>query len=402
MANAFAASKGINMTVGDRCPVSDFKMLSGAIGTTDPFQAYADVGSVPPFWTESPDDIDGYWVVTRYEDIRAVLRDSATFSSVAALIPFVELPQPMLPSESDPPLVNKYRGILLPHLTASKVDPLEDRMHEVCAQLVGSFKDLGRCDAVADFARIYPITIFTELFGLPAERREEFRTLAHRFLNVVSERPATWSKIRTIVEEQLEEKRTNPQADLLSAIGNGEIDGELIDIEAATNVASTVFLGGLDTLPSNIAWTLRHLATHPEDRHQVVVDPSVIADAVEEFLRRFSVANPVRRATTDVEVGGSLIRENDRLLVLIANGDRDPAEFGDADVVRFDRGTNRHVAFGAGTHRCLGSHLARHELQVAISEWHKMIPDYRIAADATLTYRGGVLAMDTLPLEWDV
>ena len=390
------------MTAVDRCPVSDFTFLSGAIGETDPFKAYEDVGSVPPFWTESPNDIDGFWVATRYEDIRAILRDSSVFSSVNALIPHVELAHPMLPSESDPPELNKYRGILLPHLTANKVDPLEDRMHEVCAELVDSFKSSGRCDAVADFARIYPITIFTELFGLPVERREEFRTLAHRFLDVVPERPATWAKIRAIVEGQLEEKRLDPQEDLLSAIGNGRIDNELISMEDATNMASTVFVGGLDTLPSNIAWTLRHLATHPEQRAQIVSDPDLIPDAVEEFLRRFSVANPVRRATVDVEVGGSLIRANDRVLVLIANADRDPAEFGDADVVRFDRETNRHVAFGAGMHRCLGSHLARHELQVAMCEWHQRIPDYRIPADGKLTYRGGVLAMDSLPLEWDV
>ena len=156
---------------------------------------------------------------------------------------------------------------------------------------------------------------------------------------------------------QLALKRSQPQDDLLSSIANGKVDGELIDLEDATNLASTVFLGGLDTLPSNFAWSISFLANHPEARGRIVDDPSVIPDAVEEFLRYFSVANPVRRATRDIEVGGSLIHENDRVFVAISIGDRDPGEFGDAKCVRFDRGTNRHLAFGGGPHRCLGSHL---------------------------------------------
>ena len=389
------------MSLEERCPVRDFTMLQGNLDE-DPFELYEALGSVPPFWTDSPDDIDGYWVVTSYDDIREVLRDTTAFSSQNASIPYMPMEHPLLPTESDPPLVNKYRGIVLPHMTAEKIDPLEAKMQTVCAEIVGSFRDQGHCDVVGDFARVYPIRIFVEFFGLPPERREEFRNHAHTFLHSIAERGNAWARIRGIVQEQLDAKRANPQPDLLSAIANGVIDGELIHMEEATNLASTVFLGGLDTLPSNIAWSLRYLATHPDLRRQVVDDPGVIPDAVEEFLRSFSVANPLRRAIRDVEVNGSLIREGDRIFVIISNGDRDPAEFGDAENVRFDRGTNRHIAFGAGPHRCLGSHLARHELCVALEEWHKQIPDYRIMEDAKLTYHGGVLAMDTLPLEWDV
>ena len=127
----------------------------------DPFNTYDQTGSVPPFWTENPGDIDGYWVVTRYADMRAVLRDSESFSSVNASIPHMPMEHPMLPTETDPPTVNKYRGILLPCMTPDKIDPMEMRMREVSSGLIGSFQGRGWCDVVEDFARIYPCLLYT-------------------------------------------------------------------------------------------------------------------------------------------------------------------------------------------------------------------------------------------------
>jgi cytochrome P450 len=376
-------------------------MLAG-VQDEDPFEVYDAVGNVPPFWTDSPNDVDGFWVVTRYADVRAILQDAATFSSIDAFIPRIAMPNPMLPTESDPPDTRKYRSLLLASMTPEKIDPLEPHMHEVCAEIIDGFRARGRCDVVEDFAREYPIRIFVEFFGLPPERQEEFRGHAHTFLHTPAKRPTEWTAIRTIVEEELLAKRQTPKEDLLSAIALGEFDGELIDLETATNVAATVFLGGLDTLPSNIGWALAHLARNPEMRKQVVESPEVIPHVVEEFLRYYPVANPVRRATRDVELGGSTIHAGDRLFLIMANADRDPSEFEDARQVRFDRGVNRHLAFAAGAHRCLGSHLARHELNVALAEWHARIPDYRIPDDAEIKFQGGVIAMGSLPLVWDV
>ena len=363
-------------------------MLAG-VQPEDPFEVYGRVGSVPPFWTPNPNDVDGYWVVTRYSDVRAVLRDAESFSSIDAFIPKIQMPSPMLPTESDPPVTRKYRSILLPEMTPERVDPLEPRMRAVCREIIDSFRGRGHCDVVADFAREYPIRIFVEFFGLPPERREEFREHAHTFLHSPPKRPAEWTAIQAIVKQALLTKRESPEGDLLSAIANGRIGGEIIDIETATNLAATVFLGGLDTLP------------HRDMRRQLVEDPNIIPHAVEEFLRFYSVANPMRRATKDAELGGSLIRKNDRLFLIMGRADRDPSEFDDAGCVRFDRGGNRHLAFGAGAHRCLGSHLARHELGVALAEWHALIPDYRIPDGADLSFQGGVLAVASLPLEWD-
>jgi len=137
----------------ERSPVKQFTMLSGP-QPEDPFEVYARVGSVQPFWTDSPSDVDGYWVVTRYADVRKVLRNpDGAFSSEEAFIPKISMPNPMLPTESDPPDTRKYRSILLSEMTPDKVDPLEPRMREVCAEIIDSFSDRGHCDVVTDFPR---------------------------------------------------------------------------------------------------------------------------------------------------------------------------------------------------------------------------------------------------------
>jgi cytochrome P450 len=308
--------------------------------------------------------------------------------------------EPLLPTETDPPVTQKLRSLLMPHMTAKKVGALEPRMRQLCREIIESFRGDGRCDAVEQFSRVYPITVFIEFFGLPAEKKEEFRRQANIFLHYADQRADAWMKIRSIVEEQIIAKRASPAEDLLSAIANGRLDGEQIDIKTAVNVASTVFVGGLDTLPSNISWSLRFLANNPRYRREIIDNPGVIPGAVEEFLRLYSVANPMRRIMRDVVVNGANMLKGDRVLCSIAAANRDPSVFGDKAV--FDRKSNPHLAFATGPHRCLGSHLTRHELAVALEIWHELIPDYHVSSGAQISYQGPIFAMESLPLEWSV
>ena len=270
-------------------------------------------------------------------------------------------------------------------------------MRTVASQIIAGFKAKGRCDAVEEFARVYPILIFIEFFGLPPDRGEQFRAHAHRFLHTLE--PVAWAAIREIVKEQLERKRVLPAEDLLTAIANGKISGEPISLDTAVNVAATVFLGGLDTLPSNIGWMLRHLAIDTDLRRRLVSDRSLIPAAVEEFLRYYSVANPVRRVKRDMQFHGATMKAEDRVFVAISCANRDPSEFGQG--VRLDREVNRHLTFASGPHRCLGSHIARHELGVAMDEWLRAIPDFRVQPGARPQFQGPILSMNNLELEWD-
>jgi len=198
----------------------------------------------------------------------------------------------------------------------------------VCSELIGDLKGRGRCDVIRDFARQYPIRVFSELFGLPFERKEEFRDHDETFLHDSERQAAAWSAIRAIVGEQLEAKRLSPKDDLLSAIANASINGRLIDTHSAINLASTVFVGGLDTLPSNIGWSFRYLANHPEARRRIISEPSVMPRVVEEFLRMWTVTEkPSRKATRDVKFKGAHMRAGDRIKVLLALANHDSAEF---------------------------------------------------------------------------
>ncbi len=389
------------MTVEMRSPVRSIDLQNDAIQNHDPFVALDEWRESSPFWCE---DLGGFWVVTRYEDVRDMFQDAATFASgVEATVPAMTLVDPLLPSFAEPPYVQKLRAIVLPHMTPKRVDALEPKMRSVCSELIGAFRDKGRCDVIRDFARQYPIRVFCDLFGLPPEHQEEFRNHAETFLHDWERSAEAWSSIRAIVREQLEKKRRSPADDLLSAIANGQIDGELITMDVAINLASTVFVGGLDTLPSNIGWSFRYLAQHPNARLRIIEEPSIVPRVVEEFLRLWTVtAKDARIATRDVEFRGVKMRAGDRIQVLIGLANHDSAEFDDPLTANFDREVNRHIAFAAGPHRCLGSHLARHELEVALKEWHAVIPDYHIPPEAKIVYDGGgVFAIDYLPLEWD-
>jgi cytochrome P450 len=144
------------------------------------------------------------------------------------------------------------------------------------------------------------------------------------------------------------------------------------------------------------------LATHPEDRKRLVESPELVPNAVEEFLRAYPIVSMARKATQDIDFHGCPIKKDDMVLLSIQSATRDPRQFPDADKVMIDRNPNRHIAFGASEHRCLGSHLARADLQTAILEWHKRIPEYRVPAGEELLGRGGQISLIGLPLEWDV
>ncbi len=389
------------MSIDTRSPVREFDLQYHIAEEQDPFAAFLEFAESEPFWCE---DHGGFWVFTRFEECRQIMQDARTFSHVGAGVPHYEMDYPLMPSDFDPPYQTKLRTVVLPLMTAAKIDPLAPKMHKVCQELIGSFKASGQCDVVTDFARRYPIAIFGDLFGLPVERREEFRILAETWLHDHAEKQQAWTAIRAIVQSELEDRRTTPRDDMLNGIAHGKIDGQLIDIDVAVNLASTVFLGGLDTLPSNIGWTIRYLAEHPQARRRIIEEPAVIPGAVEEFFRVFpTVATTMRRSTRDVDFYGVHIRAGDHVVGLVSVANQDSAEFADPYELDFDRKANRQMAFAVGAHRCLGSHLARHELGVALEEWHAAIPDYRVTPGAKLSYTGsGPFAMRSLPLEWDV
>ena len=166
------------------------------------------------------------------------------------------------------------------------------------------------------------------------------------------------------------------------------------------SICEVLVLAGLDTVKQELGYTFLHLATHPGDRRRIVESPELIPTAVEELLRAYSVAPPARKLTQDVNFHGCPVQKGEMVWLPPHSANRDPRAFADADRVILDRTPNRHLAFGAGPHRCQGAHLARLQIRIALEEWHRRIPDYGLADDETILEHGGQFGLERLPLSW--
>jgi cytochrome P450 len=200
-----------------------------------------------------------------------------------------------------------------------------------------------------------------------------------------------------VLQERIEE----PRDDLISKIVHAEMDGRPVTADEAYGVASLLYPAGLDTVTSALSFFMRYLARHPDDQRRLVEDGDVLPKAVEELLRRHAFVNNSRRVMKEIDFAGVHMMPGDRVIVSHVIASRDPEEYPDPDHVDFDRSMQGHFAFGAGPHRCLGSHLARLELRIALEEWHRRIPSYELSPGKPIGAHGGsVMGVYELHLQW--
>jgi cytochrome P450 len=210
-------------------------------------------------------------------------------------------------------------------------------------------------------------------------------------------------EINAYLRDLVADRAAEPRDDLISTLLAGNVDGRPVTREEVHNFTFLLFVAGLDTVTAALAFAFRFLAENAAHRRQLVDNPDLVTGAAEELLRVHSFVNTARTVVTDTEIFGVRMKTGDRLLASTTMAAMDSDEFTDPFTVRFDRPLNRHLAFGAGPHRCAGSHLAREELVAALEEFHRRIPDYRVTPGATIrTHGGGSMGMDHLPLTWDV
>ena len=361
------------------------------------------------FYTTAPPQPG--WVLLQYEDIHAAFQHYEMFSSKGCLDPANGEPRvfpPLVPEELDPPEHTPYRQLLTPLFTPGKVAAMEPSIREHCVSLIDALQARGECDIVADFARRFPTIIFMRLMGLPVEDADTFLDWADELMHGNSEndpdmskRMATAMQVFSYLGTLLEERQAAPRADIVSYLLAAKIDGRPLEQIELLQISFLLYMAGLDTVAGSLGYMFWHLAAHPLDRKRIIEDPAVIPTAVEELLRAYSIVTPVRVVTEDVEFAGCPMKAGDRVFIPTYSADRDQTEFDLGTDVTFDRATNRHLAFGSGPHRCLGSHLARLELQIALEEWHKRIPEYQIAEpEALQQHVQGVAGFDRLPLRW--
>jgi len=375
--------------------------LPMASDRTAAFTIIRDAGPVAPI------DHGGFAAASQ-ETAEYVFRHPELFSSKRAW-DAAGSPVPMVPIAFDPPEHTRFRRILQPFFSPRVVKLMLPTVQALAGQLIDNFIDRGECDLTGDFAVPLPAEVFLTLFGLPLadlDRLLEWKDTIINLFDLRGSAAPSEEVVKTAADmhgyllRHLEERRRQDEGgDLLSQLLADTSEERLTTDELLG--MSFLFVGaGLDTVTSSLSTQFAHLAVNAELRHQITRDPALIPDAVEEFLR-VEPAVPVlpRVATQDTELGGCPIPAGAPIQVAVGAANRDPAEHPDPDSIDFRR-QQRHLSFGAGPHRCLGSHLARMELRVAHQEWHRRIPEYELAPGTRpeVTWPAITAGIDSLPL----
>jgi cytochrome P450 len=344
-----------------------------------------------------------FWLLTRLEDIRAAFQYPEMFSSTAVVPVDPDPPYMWIPEMLDPPLHTKWRQLLGPTFSPAAIAKLEPRVRARFREILDDVADRGECEYVSDVALRFPNTIFMEIMGLPVSDAAQFQVWETAILHGVmggEESLNAMNEVNEYFTALIAARRKNPADDLLSAAVGYEIDGRPVSDDDLLAFCLLLFMAGLDTVAAQLTFSMLHLATHDDDRRRLVEDPSLWPNAIEEFLRFYSFVTPGRKIMKDEEFHGCPMKAGQMVYMPLLSANRDPAEFPDADRVVIDRPSNRHIAFGAGPHRCLGSHLARQELRIGLMEWHARIPDYRVPDGAVIGEHGGQIGLNNLPLRW--
>jgi cytochrome P450 len=352
----------------------------------------------------------GYWVLTRYDDILEAYRRSETFSN-QSIVPVDPNPvYRMLPSMADPPVHALYRKLLNRWFAPAAVQTHAAALTALARDMISDLVASGECDYMATYADRYPVHALLTQIGLPLEDADLLLSCIHRISGKTSAGQSASKEMQTALSELngywsglIEDRRRTPrdrQTDLvtdltLSSLGSAELpDADILDI------LITLTHGALDTTKSALGWCMYHLAKHPDDRTRIVADPGLIPGAVEEFLRAYPLVSLARKVTENVDFHGCPLKKGEMVLLSSQSACRDPGQFADPAKVDIERSPNRHIAFGASRHRCLGSHLARAELVTSVRAWHKQIPEYHINTTEPLLAAGGQIALLSLPLNW--
>jgi cytochrome P450 len=353
-----------------------------------------------------------FWMVTRHEHVLEALQMPDVFGNevVNAMDPRMDIE--LLPQVLNPPEHTKLRRVLNRWFSPAAVRRLEPLVLSRCVELIEELKPRGRCDLVSEFAIRFPTDMFLATLGLPVEDGERFLVWVEKifagFFGIdpqgAQQAQAEMHEYFNAAADDRVKNPRDPDTDFMTRMVSAEIDGEKISRHDLIVICTTLMAGGLDTTRSALGYIFYYLATHEQDRHQITADPSLTPKAVEEFIRVFPlVFQDGRLVKQDIDFHGCPMKKGDVVWLGLATANRDPRKFDQPEEFVLGRpNATQHLGFGAGPHRCLGMHLARHELVIAINEWHKRIGDYEIATTEPLTERGGQLSLKKLPLRWKV
>jgi hypothetical protein len=383
---------------------------------TGPVSDWAtDFSHVEPNWAADPypiqddlrqrcpvahtDRFGGVWLPTRYDDVAAIAYDTERFSSRAIIVSNFRPPRELAPVggsppiSSDPPFHHDARKLLLPAFTKTAVTRQEPGTRRFCHSLIDAFAGQDVVDAARDYAQHIPVRVIADMLGFPPEDGPQFRTFVKDLLEGINlppdERIERVSRLFDYLLAQVNDHLEYQRDDLTSYLINAELYGRKLDPSHVVGTMALLLIAGIDTTWSAIGASLWHLAKTPGDRMRLAAEPGLLPTAIEEFLRAFAPVTMARLVRDDVHWRGVDMKADDWILLSFPAANRDPAQFDRAGEVVIDREVNRHAAFGLGIHRCLGSHLARMELRVALQVWLERIGEFTLADPSAVTWSAG-------------
>ncbi|MFJ3727183.1 cytochrome P450 [Streptomyces sp. NPDC090045] len=357
------------------------------------------------------------WLVTRYDDGLAALSEPRLSSDVRDASDtrlLQQLPETERDSmlsnmlRSDPPDHTRLRRLVSKAFTARRVAGMRPRIQSIADRLLDEVVPSGRADLVADFALPLPVTVISELLGVPVDDRHDFQRWTDRMIMRGAEPPdpavvnEAWQHMRAYVTELIRAKRAAPGDDLLSGLITARDQEQQLTEDELIAMVFLLLVAGYITTVNLIGGGIAMLLAHPDQLDRLRSDPELLPGAIEEFLRYDGPVSPgiARFAREDIEIAGVTIPRGATVLIASAIADRDPARFADPDHLDITRQDNAHLAFGHGIHYCLGAPLARLEGQIAIGTALRRLPGLTLAvAPDEIRWRpGGLRGPQTLPV----
>jgi len=346
----------------------------------------------------------GGWVIRRAEDLKAVYDNTVDFvkKGNGQFASMIGESWDVIPTELDPPRHAAFRKALNPVFSPRNMAALDALVTERAQSYIAKFKDRGEVEFVKEFAIPFPVSIFLDLLGLPQARMEQFLKWEFSLLhtNDMGARMAAIRAVKALLLDEIQKRRANPGNDLISNTLRMQVDGRPWTDEEVFGHCFNLFLGGLDTVSANVGLHFYHFATHPEHQRELRGDPTKLEIGLSELLRAYAAVTTLRICAQEITVHGVTIKPGDRVAMSTPLGSNDPEAFEAPTEVRLDR-RPAHLTFGYGPHRCLGSHLARRELQIAITEMFRAIPEFTLKPGFDVPFfLSNIIHVDELPLVW--
>jgi cytochrome P450 len=354
----------------------------------------------PIFW--SPRN-GGVWIVQDTELAVEMLRDHERFAADPKFNPMRQFDPVLLPVQADAPDHQEYRKVLGGYFAPGNVRKLEPDIRTILNGYLDEIQPRGRCEFVSEVGEKFPINVFLRLVGAPMSDREELLEYAAMFTRSpdLETRTAGTRGLGNYLRKLYAERRENLADDILSRILKSDFHGRPLREDELLGLGALLFLGGLDTVKSVLSFVILYLARNPDKYTSLVNDRSLIPAAVEELIRISGTSLPERAATHELEIAGVRMKKEDRVLFFLPFMSFDPSLNDDPYTVSFDREVSQHVVFGAGAHRCVGSHLARLEIRIFLEEWTERFPTFRLDPEREAKMGHGVVwTPASVPIVW--